>query len=75
MDVQQGPSAVAGIDGRIGLDKIVEYSIICSNTPVNRTDDTGGDRMRKTERVTDGDDGFEFGWNPKVELSKTIISL
>ena len=58
MDVQQGAAAVAGIDGRIGLDEIVVYRIIGSDAPVQRADNTGGDRMRKPERVTDGDDGF-----------------
>src|ERR1035438_2020668 len=53
--IGQRTAAIARIDGRISLDHAVEFALFGLNGAVERTDDPGGQRPFKLERVADGE--------------------
>jgi hypothetical protein len=55
--VDQRTAGVSGIDRRIRLNEVLELALrALIDGPVLGRDDAGGDRLRKFERLADGDD-------------------
>ena len=56
--VQKRTAGVAVVDGRVGLDGLVDLEAVRRlDPPLQRADDAGGDRPLEPEGIADGDDG------------------
>jgi len=53
-NIQQRAAAVAGIDGRVGLQEVLELGRVARNIALLRADDTRGDGRLEPEWGTDG---------------------
>src|SRR6185503_10380279 len=55
--VEQGPTGVARVDGRVGLDEVVEGDVLGLDAPIGGRDDPLGHARRaaQVEGVADGD--------------------
>ena len=58
VDIQQGSAAVTRVNGGVNLYEIMVNTVIGSDTALRCTNDAGGDGMRKTERIADGNHRF-----------------
>ena len=55
--IEQRSAAIAGIDGGIGLDHVLERaSVFIGDRTVKRADNAGGERTFEAERIADGQD-------------------
>ena len=55
LPVDQRAAGVAGVDGGIGLDQVVQLAHRRRDRPAERAHDAGGDRLAQAERAADGD--------------------
>ena len=57
-EVEQGATAVAGVDGGVGLDQVGEHAALAADGAAQGRDHARGDGVVEAEGVADGDDGL-----------------
>ena len=57
-NIEQRTAAVAGVDGRVGLNQVGEHAVLGLNGAVQGGDHARGHSVGKAEGIADGDNGF-----------------